>query len=268
MGKNGGVNITNTQNAVVMDPVIAFYVIVILLVMHVLWVAFLIEQTPVPLSYIDIIADSSTLNTGDILMFRNCVKCHHNGDALNDVCQDIYRTLFNTARYYFIGEYYTHVAIILRGVNPLDLEQPYICHIDGGDAMYDALLQKKMRHKVVVSPLNHINVRNGQVHLYRRRISTIPPIVSDLTEFIKDARLITYPENLITLVARNALRIGRHNPGTQACTDFIEHTMIRLGMIREASNPSTMSDILTHIHTAAYNPLPITVVNRCYLAGH
>lgn len=254
-----------------MDPVLAFFVIVILLAIHVLWVAFLVDQALPPAGSIDAVADPSTLNTGDLILFRNCVRCHCDGDPLNDAGQKIYRTLFNTLRHYVIGGCYTHVAIVLRGVNPLALDEPYICHIDGGDAMYDAIKQKKVGRRVTVSPIDHVNVRGGTVHVYRRRFPSggAPPSSGpDLVGYIRDVQGVEYPKGVVLLITKNAFGVGHHDQGTQACTDFVEHTMVRLGIIREASSCATILDILAYTRTADYDPRPFVVVNRCSLAGH
>lgn len=260
-----------------MDILVCSCIILILLIIHVVWPLCVFNPRYDKLQSADILGknEMSMLKTGDIIMFRNCTACKCGDSILDSGFQMTYKNLFNSARWYLQGTHYTHVAVIIclpsaspiLPLSPIPLV-PYICHMDGGDPMLDALEHGYIAGtSVVVSDLEHINVRGGYAHLYKYKGL---PINKNMAPFIQKHRSSEYPQSFYNLVTKNVLKMGRHPRGIFACTDFVEDALHELGILNrnDVSRQSTIKDIEKIIHTCNYDTRPIILENKCWSKRH
>lgn len=245
---------------------ICIAIILILLIIHAVWPKYVYNPGYEDIQIVDILKDQPDmdLQTGDIVLFKSCVKCRYNDSFMDNWFSYFYKNTFNSFRWYLLDEQYTHASIIIC----LD-DKPYICHMDGGDPMYDEL-QKKWVKKVscVVSGYGHINRRGGVMHIYKYKG---PPIKKNMMPWIEKNRNTHYPKSFVNLVKVNALKWGTHPSGIKACTDFVESTLHYAGVLNSehVSKQSTISDIVKLVKTNEnYEHIPVMVKNKCYENRH
>lgn len=204
------------------------------------------------------------LNTGDILMFKNCIKCGYGDSMVDNINRCINKRLFNAFRHYVMESKYTHVAVIIKIG-----DVPYICHIDGGAQMYDAMLDKYLKCKTSFCDLEHVNDRGGDIHFYKYNGTVKTLSQSEMNTFVEDCRKFIYPPSLSSLVTINVFKYGTHPDGVKACTDFAEVVLKKMNiLLRDVSNQATIVDMTDIISDNNYEKKPIRIENKCYHENH
>lgn len=246
----------------IMDILICVCIIFILLITHALWPKYVYNARYDSLKVAD-----NDLNTGDIILIRNCTKCKYNNDHMNNGFQWVYRNLFNSLRWYIIDQAsYTHTAIIIR-LNIDGQEKPYMCHMDGGMPMYDEYRKKYIAGTgFVVSDLKYVNECGGVINVYKYKG---PQIKKDMRYWINSNNDINYP-NIYKLIMTNGLKYDTHKKNVMACTDLIENALRYMEITdKKPTGQSTINDILTFIRDSAhYDKIPMVVNNKCYESKH
>jgi hypothetical protein len=235
-------------------------IILILIVAHTAWPKYVYNPMYGQLKISEISHD--VLETGDIIFMKNCPTCKLSSNVLNNMWQMSGKKTFNSFRWYVNDIHYTHVAIVLR-INNI----PYICHIDGGDPMFDALEKQYMPKKLTVSDLSHVDVRGGPIHLFRY---IGPEITSDMSQWIDKNRGVCYPPSNVKLVMANGLQWCKNPEKKMACTDFVEHTLNFLSILPyEPTQNATLKGLHTFIHASnVYDSIPIILNNKCQKQKH
>lgn len=238
-----------------MDLLIAVCIILVLIFINSLLTSVLYN------SYFDTLdkIDFNDLNTGDVLLFKQCLTCKKTNNVLNNGWLMTYAWFFNSIRKAAVGCNYTHVAIVLNINN-----NPYIVHIDSG-TMYDVINQKDYTQKITTTSLQHVNIRGGPVHVFRYIGKPLP----DAHSLISDTECVKYP-NTLDLIKNNAFKLNRNTLNTMACTDFVEYVWYKYNIINtKPSKNATLFDIFTHVkNNKNYNRTPLVVKNKCYLERH
>lgn len=244
-----------------MEIITCIIIILILIVIHTLWAKYIYDPgyDMFALDILDI-ENPPDLHTGDIIFMKNCPQCKCTDDILDNGWQMTYKKVFNTFRQYITEVNYTHVAIVLK-LNG----KPYICHIDGGDPMFDEITNTRLSGSVTVSGMNHINARGGPITLFRY---TGTPIEKNMMTWIDRHRSIKYPTGLRLLVA-NGMQWGKNSTGVMACTDFVESTLIHLELMKKKpSQQCSLSDIYKFILDSGSYSSAIIIKNKCYYERH
>ena len=254
-----------------MNILICFSIIFILILIHTLWPRYVYDPQYEVLDVFDVLKENPDirLETGDILFAKNCTKCKYNDNIINNGFQFLFKNTFNSFRWYFMNMVnYTHVAIILR-LNINGVEKPYICHIDGGDPMYDVIRKKYIsKESAVVCDMDHLNERGGVMHIYKYKG---PKIEKDMMYWILKNRNIKYPSSTYNLAMVNALKWCKNPEGVMACTDFVENTLCELNIIDKeiVSGQSTVKDIINIVkYNDHYSNTPIVLKNKCFEEKH
>jgi hypothetical protein len=254
-----------------MEIFICLCVVFILLIIHTSWPKYVYNEEYSKLHVVDILNDplEIDLQTGDIMFIKNCVKCSYNTDIMNNWFQYIYKNMFNSFRWYIIDQApYTHTAVIIK-LNIDGKEKPYICHMDGGMAIYDEIREKSISgNGPVTSKLNHINVCGGVIHIYRYKGKKIK---KDMLKWINKKYNLKYPPSIYSLMSSNALKWSKNPNGVMACTDFVENALNNMGIldIKCVTGQSTINDILFMINKSSlYDSVPIILKNKCYNNRH
>lgn len=241
-------------------------IILLLIVIHTIWPQLVFDPLYDKIETYDILNSKSdiSLETGDILFFKNCTRCKCNDSIVNNIFQTTMKNTFNSFRWYVMGLCdYTHVAIIIK-LEVDGITKPYICHIDGGRPMYDILRKRYIhRESLVVCDLNHINVRGGLIHLYKYKG---PEIKKDMMDWVLINREIKYPSNIHDLITVNAFKWYKHPTGIMACTDLVENTLIYIDIIKNknATGNYTMNDALDFVSNSHLYEGPLGIKNNCY----
>lgn len=248
--------------------IICVYIIIILLLIHTLWPKYVYDAKYDKMPIIDILKNGSDaeLHTGDILFMRNCTKCNYSDSIMNNGFQYVYRNMFNTFRWYITNQApYTHTAIVVR-LNIDGIEKPYICHINGGRAVYDEIKQSYVSSRVAVSSLNHINLC-GMVHMFKYKG---PPIKKDIMPWILSSEKYKYPHSIYALTMSNALKLKKNPDGVMACTDFVENTLNYMDIFdkKNISGQSTIHDVYNITNNRELYYDPVILKNKCCDSKH
>ena len=247
------------------------YIIIILLFIHINLPTFIYNATQNKgLPTIDILDPkiAKTLNTGDILLFKNCNYCALNGNPLHDASERVIKGAFNAARFNLDGHFYTHVAIIIcnNGV-------PFIYHINDC-IFYDNLTQTHRKMHPSMCSLSYINKYSGMIHLYkytRQRTNTLAPSrlqqELELVPFLVKNKDKHYPP-MSDMICVNGLGLWKQNPNNWACTDLVENVWKELGIIDKCKQGATMDDVISVVKSRKEYASPIIVKNKCYNSNH
>jgi hypothetical protein len=248
-----------------MDILVCVVIILLLIIVHTVWPKYCYDPRYDKLESIAVLDPENPpdLQTGDIILMKNCPRCKFTSNILDNGWQMTFKKAFNSFRGYITDVEYTHVAIVLKieGI-------PYMCHIDGGDAMFDEFKKKYLKGvSIVISGMRHINVRGGPIHLFRY---TGPKIKKNMKPWVDRNRKIRYPGSGLKLLLANGMQWCKNPKGTMACTDFVEHTLRNLKLLkRKPSQQSTLFDICQFIKASPdYNSVPLILKNKCYDEKH
>lgn len=250
-----------------MDLLWCVCIILVLIIIHTLWPKYVYDPKYDKFKVVDMSKCPPDINlrTGDIVLFRSCVKCKYKKSIMYDAFLYTYLNAFDSFRWYIIDQQqYTHSGVVIR-INNI----PYIVHLDGGKPMFDEIEQQWMaKTGCVVTGMNHLNDRGGIVHVYRYKG---PQINKDMMPWIIKNRQTKYPKSVLNLIKINGFGYGAHPDGVSACTDFVESTLHHMGIINEedVSRHSTIRDIFNIVMSNPnYEHVPIVLKNKCYNNKH
>lgn len=250
-----------------MDLLWCICIILVLIFIHILWPKFVYDPKYDKYKVADVskYPPDIKLRTGDIVLFRSCVKCKYKDSIMDDAFMYIYKNAFDSFRWYIIDQQqYTHTGVVIRLNN-----KPYIVHIDGGSPMFDELEQRWIAQtSCVVTGMNHLDDRGGIAHVYRYNG---PEINKDMMPWVMKNRKTTYPKSLLNLIKVNGFGWGTHPDGVSACTDFVESTLHHIGILNkeDISRHASLSDIFSIVMSNPnYEHVPVVLKNKCYINKH
>lgn len=202
------------------------------------------------------------LKTGDIVCFKNCIKCGCTGDILNDMSEYVIKNTINMMRYYVIGNLYTHVGIIFVLNNV-----PYIYHINNS-TYYDCSSDRIISNKPCLSSMNYIDEYNGVVHVYSYNgICDVSD--ANIIRCIHRLKDTQYP-HIVELFMNNGLHVSKNNTGVMACTDLVIYVCRMLNIINDNISDTSLSisDVMDLINSKKYINTPVVLRNRCNMNRH